>query len=47
MISLIPHFEADFPQKVSLKIRKSEIILKTFTHVFLAKHIYSTVVLFL
>ena len=32
MISLIQHFEAGFPQKVSLKILKSGIILKTFTH---------------
>ena len=32
MISLIQHFEADFPQKVSLKILNSGIILKTFTH---------------
>ena len=35
MISLIQHFEADFPQKVSLKILNSGIILKTFTHVFI------------
>ena len=32
-ISLIHDFEADFPQKVSLKIMNSGIILKTFTHV--------------
>ena len=31
MIFLIQHFEADFPQKVSLKILNSFIILKTFT----------------
>ena len=36
MVSLIQHFEADFLWKVSLKIRNSEIILKTFTHVSLA-----------
>ena len=34
MISLIQNFEADFPQKVSLKILNSGIILKTFTHAF-------------
>ena len=28
----IQHFEADFPQKVSLKILNSGIILKSFTH---------------
>ena len=28
----IQHFEADFPQKVSLKILNSGIILNTFTH---------------
>ena len=33
MISLIQHFEADYLWKVSLKILKSGIILKTFTHV--------------
>ena len=32
MISIIPHFEADFLWKVSLKILNSGIILKTFTH---------------
>ena len=32
IICLIQHFEADFPQKVSLKILNSGIILKTFTH---------------
>ena len=32
MITLIQHFEADFPQKVSLKILNSGIILKTYTH---------------
>ena len=31
IISLIQDFEADFPQKVSLKILNSEIILKMFT----------------
>ena len=34
MVSLIQHFEADFLWKVSLKILNSEIILKTFTHVY-------------
>ena len=33
IICLIQHFEADFPQKVSLKILNSGIILKIFTHV--------------
>ena len=33
MISLIQYFDADFPQKVNLKILNSGIILKTFTHV--------------
>ena len=32
MIYLIQHFEADFPQKVSLKILNSGIILKTLAH---------------
>ena len=33
LICLIQHFEADFPQKVSLKLLNSGLILKTFTHV--------------
>ena len=33
MISLIQYFEADFPQKVSLKILNSGILLKTLTYV--------------
>ena len=33
IIDLIQNIEADFPWKVSLKILKSGIILKTFTHV--------------
>ena len=32
MASLIQDFEADFPQKISLKILNSVIILKTLTH---------------
>ena len=32
MFYLIQHFEADFPQKVSLKMLNSGIILKTFTY---------------
>ena len=34
IISLIQHFEAGFPWKVSLKILNSGLILKTFTHVY-------------
>ena len=33
IISLIQHFEADFPWKVSLKILNSGLLLKTSTHV--------------
>ena len=36
-MSLIQHFEADFLWKVSLKILNSGIILKTFTHGYLAE----------
>ena len=32
MVSLIQDFEADFPQKVSLKILNTGIMLNTFTH---------------
>ena len=32
IISLIQHFEADFLQKISLKIPNSGLILKAFTH---------------
>ena len=34
MVSLIRDFEANFPQKVGLKILNSGMILKMFTHVF-------------
>ena len=34
MVSLIQHFEADFPKRVSLKILNSGIILRTFTHTY-------------
>ena len=41
IICLIPHFEADFPQKVGFKILKSGILMKTFTHVhFVLRSIY-------
>ena len=35
IISLIQHFEADFPKKVRFKILNSGLFLKSFTHVYL------------